>query len=170
MIFQLDIPIYNTNVLFVINPTKDEMDEFLNIENNKEKLTEEEFTALFKELDDERYGGYTTALDKGGYLVLMKEGYKDFTIFIHEIFHVANLILFDREVEYSRTFESLAYLLGWMAQQYADYVLWKPSKEQLAALQAANDGCSYDISVIASLLDELKDITKCNKFDLQKGK
>ena len=122
--------------------------------------TEEEFTALFKELDDERYGGYTTALDKGGYLVLMKEGYKDFTIFIHEIFHVANLILFDREVEYSRTFESLAYLLGWMAQQYADYVLWKPSKEQLAALQAANDGCSYDISVLASLLDELKDITK----------
>ena len=120
MIFQLDIPIYNTNVLFVISPTKDEMDEFLNIEDNKEKLTEEEFTALFMELDDERYGGYTTALDKGGYLVLMKEGYKDFTIFIHEIIHVANLILFDSEVESSRTFESLAYLLGWMAQQYAN--------------------------------------------------
>lgn len=159
MIFQLDIPIYNTNVLFIINPVKDEMDEFLNNENNKEKLTEEEFTNLFKELDDKRYGGYTTALDKGGYLILIKEGYKDFTIFIHELFHVANLILFDREVEYSRAFEPLAYLLGWMTQQYADYVLWKPSEEQLTALQAVNSGCSYDTSALTSLLDDLKDIT-----------
>lgn len=159
MIFQLDIPIYNTNVLFIINPVKDEMDEFLNNENNKEKLTEEEFTNLCKELDDKRYGGYTTALDKGGYLILIKEGYKDFTIFVHELFHVANLILFDREIEYSRTFEPLAYLLGWIAQQYADYVLWKPSEEQLIALQAVNSGCSYDTSALTSLLDDLKDIT-----------
>lgn len=162
MIFQLDIPIYNTNVLFIINPIKEEVDEFLNNENNKEKLTEEEFTTLFKELDDEKYGGYTTALDKGGYLILIKEGYKDFTIFVHELFHVSNLILFDREVEYSKTFEPLAYLLGWMTQQYADYVLWKPSKEQLTALQAANSGCGYDTSALTSLLNDLKDIHNDN--------
>ena len=122
MIFQLDIPIYDTNVLFVISPTKEEMDAFLSVEQNKEKLTNEEFTSLFKELDDERWGGYTTTLDKGGYLVLIKDRYKDPVIFTHKLFHVTNLILSDREIEWTRTDEPFAYLLGWIAGQYCSYI------------------------------------------------
>lgn len=56
MIFQLDIPIYGTNVLFVVSPTKEEMEEFLSVKQNRQKLTEEEFTTLFKELDNTEYG------------------------------------------------------------------------------------------------------------------
>lgn len=128
MIFQLDIPIYGTNVLFVISPTKEEMDEFLSVEQNRQKLTEEEFTTLFTELDNTEYGGYTTPLDSGEYLVLIKDNYKDPVIFTHELFHVTNLILFDREIEHTRTDEPYAYLLGWIAGQYCNYIKMEEGK------------------------------------------
>lgn len=130
MIFQLDIPIYGTNVLFVISPTKEEMDEFLSVEQNRQKLTEEEFTTLFTELDNTEYGGYTTPLDSGEYLVLIKDNYKDPVIFTHELFHVTNFILFDREIEHTRTDEPYAYLLGWIAGQYCNYIKMEEEKQE----------------------------------------
>ena len=129
MIFQLDIPIYGTNVLFVVSPTKEEMDEFLSVKQNRQKLTEEEFTTLFTELDNTEYGGYTTPLDSGEYLVLIKDNYKDPVIFTHELFHVTNLILFDREIEHTRTDEPYAYLLGWIAGQYCNYIKMEEEKQ-----------------------------------------
>lgn len=122
MIFQLDVPIYETNILFIIEPIKEEMDEFLGNEKNRERLTDDEFESLFRELDDTRYGGYTTSLDKGGYLVLLKQNYKDPFIYQHELFHVMNLIMYDREIEYSKTSEPHAYLIGWITMQYLEYI------------------------------------------------
>lgn len=126
MIFQLDIPIYNTDVLFVIEPTKEEMDEFLGSEKNRNRLTDEELTTLFKELDGE-YMGYTTKLDKGGYLLLLKDS-KDPLYYVHELFHLANCILWDRDVELTRTGEAYAYFVAWIADQYIDYVFSNKSK------------------------------------------
>lgn len=122
MIFQLDIPIYNTNVLFVISPSREEMDEFLSVEKNRCKLTDEEFHSMFRELDDEKFGGYTTSLDKGGYLVLLKYEHDNPYYYIHELYHLANLILFDREIEHTRTDEPYAYLLSWIVGQYLKYI------------------------------------------------
>ena len=122
MIFQLDVPIYGTNILFIIEPIKEEMDEFLGNEKNRKRLTDDEFESLFRELDDTRYGGYTTSLDKGGYLVLLKQDYKDPFIYQHELFHVMNLIMYDREIEYSRIAEPHAYLIGWITMQYLEYI------------------------------------------------
>ena len=127
MIFQLDVPIYNTNVLFIVNPTSEEIQEFLDSTTNKEKLTDEELKNLLKELDDVHYGGYTTWLDKGGYIVLLKEDYKIPSIYQHELFHVTNLILFDRGIEHTRIAEPYAYLIGWITEQYIDYI----SKEEI---------------------------------------
>lgn len=121
MIFQLDIPIYNTDVLFIIEPTKEEMDEFLGSAKNKSRLTDEELSTIFKELDGE-FMGYTSHLDRGGYLLLIKNG-KDPLYYAHELFHLANLVLWDRDVELSRTGEAYAYLVAWLINQYMSWCL-----------------------------------------------
>lgn len=127
MIFQLDIPIYNTDALFIVEPTKEEMDEFLGSEKNKSRLTDEELATIFKELDG-KFMGYTSHLDKGGYLLLLKNS-KDPLYYIHELFHLANLILWDRDVDLSRTGEAYAYFVAWLVDQYVSYV-FKYGKEE----------------------------------------
>ena len=111
MIFQLDIPIYNTNCLFILEPTKEEMDEFLNNENNLSKLTNEEYKSLFNELDNTFSQGYTTTLNKGSYLIILKDSNNP-VYYLHELFHLANFILWDRGVELNRGGEAYAYLIG----------------------------------------------------------
>ena len=44
MIRQLDVPIYDTNVLFLLDVTGEEFAEFLDNEQNKSRITEEEIT------------------------------------------------------------------------------------------------------------------------------
>ena len=52
MIYQFGIPIYNTNALMLVEPTREEFDELLSNEVNRNKLTDEELQEIFKELDD----------------------------------------------------------------------------------------------------------------------
>ena len=42
MIRQLDVPIYDTNVLFLLETTGEEFTKFLDNEKNKQKITENE--------------------------------------------------------------------------------------------------------------------------------
>lgn len=121
MIYQFDIPIYNANALLLVEPTREEFDELLSDEVNRNKLTDEELHNIFKELDSE-YQGFTGRLSKGGYIVLIKE--KDMPMYyIHELFHLAHDILFDRGVTIDEHGEAYAYLIGWLADQYHNVVL-----------------------------------------------
>ena len=72
MIRQLDVPIYDTNVLFLLEPTGEEWAHFCDNEINKEKLTEEEIKYVFGEIADKKIGGSTYRFDCGNYMVLIK--------------------------------------------------------------------------------------------------
>jgi len=121
MIYQLDIPIYNANALLIVEPTREEFDELLVDEVNRSKLTDEELHHIFKEMDSE-YQGFTNRLLKGGYIVLLKDKSKP-VYYIHELFHLAHYILFDRGITLDNDGEAYAYLIGWLADQYYNVVL-----------------------------------------------
>jgi len=121
MIYQLDIPIYNANVLLLVEPTKEEFDELLSNEVNRSKLTDEELHSIFKEMDSE-YQGFTSRLSKGGYIVLLKDKSKP-VYYIRGLFHLAHNILLDRGVTLDNDGEAYAYLIGWLADQYYNVVL-----------------------------------------------
>ena len=80
-------------------------------------LVDEEFRKLFEELDGS-FGGYTCRLDKGGYLVVIKYEINNPLYYDHELYHLANTILWDREVEHTREDEPYAYLKAWITNQY----------------------------------------------------
>lgn len=117
MIRQLDIPIYDANVLFLLDVKGEEFAEFLDNEKNKSKLTEEEIKSIFDDIANDKYGGTTFTLDCGGYVSLIKKA-DDARNYSHELFHIADQILKDRGVEYTENNEALAYLIGWLNVQY----------------------------------------------------
>ena len=100
MIRKLDVPIYDTNVLFLLEATEEEWAKFCSKKTNKEKLHEEEI----KEANGVSYS-------------------------THELFHLADSILKDRGVEYTENNEALAYMVGWINEQYS-YMLKEFNKEK----------------------------------------
>lgn len=128
MIRQLDVPIYDTNVLFLLETTGEEWAEFCDNEINKEKLTEEEIKSVFDELSNEGWAGsVVTLLNNGGYVTIIKDANYP-TYYLHELYHTADRILKDRGVEYTENNEALAYMVGWINEQYS-YILEEFNKE-----------------------------------------
>ena len=118
MIRQLDIPIYDANVLFLLDVTEEEFAEFLGNEKNKSKLTEEEIKSIFDDIANDKWDGTLFTLDCGNYVSLIKKA-DDVRNYSHELFHIADQILKDRGVEYTENNEALAYLIGWLNMQYS---------------------------------------------------
>lgn len=121
MIRQLDIPIYDTNVLFLLDVTKDEFADFLDNEVNKSKINESEIKEIFDDIANDKWDGTLFTLSSGNYVSLIKKA-DDVRNYSHELFHIADQILKDRGVEYTENNEALAYLVGWLNVQYS-YVL-----------------------------------------------
>jgi len=120
MIRQLDVPIYDTNVLFLLETTGEEFSEFLDNEKNKQKIGDETIKEIFDDIKDERWGGTVWRVDNNSaYICLIKEANK-VSYNTHELFHLADSILKDRGVEYTENNEALAYMIGWLEQQYCD--------------------------------------------------
>lgn len=118
MIRQLDIPIYDTNVLFLLDVTGEEFAKFLDNEQNKSRITEEEIKSVFDDIKDDKWEGTLFPLDCGAYISLIKNA-KDERCYTHELFHIADTILKDRGVEYTENNEALAYMIGWISKQYS---------------------------------------------------
>lgn len=127
MIRQLDVPIYETNVLFLLETTGEEWAHFCDNEINKGKLTDDEIKYFFNEIATNDYAGTTSSLDGGGYVVLIKQAHKPFC-FTHELYHCVNCILQDRGVEHHGEDEPYAYLIGWICEQYS-YLLKEFNEE-----------------------------------------
>ena len=128
MIRQLDVPIYDTNVLFLLETTGEEWAEFCDNEINKEKLTEEEIKSVFDELSNEGWAGSVlTLMNNGGYISIIKDPNRIF-YYTHELFHLTDSILKDRGVEYTQNNEALAYMVGWINEQYS-YILEEFNEE-----------------------------------------
>lgn len=121
MIRQLDIPIYDTNVLFLLDVTREEFADFLDDEVNKSKINESEIKEIFDDIANDKWDGTLFTLSSGNYVSLIKKA-DDVRNYSHELFHIADQILKDRGVEYTENNEALAYLVGWLNVQYS-YVL-----------------------------------------------
>lgn len=131
MIRQLDVPIYDTNVLFLLETTGEEFSEFLDNEENKQRIGDETIKEIFDDIADERWGGSVWRVDNNSaYICLIKEANK-VSYNTHELFHLADSILKDRDVEYTENNEALAYMVGWINEQY-DYILDEFNKEKEA--------------------------------------
>ena len=129
MIRQLDVPIYDTNVLFLLDVTEEEFAEFLDNEKNKQKIDDETIKEIFDDIGDERWGGTVWRVDdNSAYICLIKEANK-VSYNTHELFHLADSILKDRGVEYTENNEALAYMVGWINEQYS-YMLEEFNKEK----------------------------------------
>lgn len=160
MIRQLDIPIYDTNVLFLLDVTGEEFAEFLDNKVNKSKINESEIKAIFDDIANDKFDGTLFRLSGGNYISLIKKA-DNVRNYSHELFHIVDQILKDRGVEYSENNEALAYMVGWINEQYS-YVLdelkpkWHPTKEQITELSHLISGCSYDVNLVQELLEQLK--------------
>lgn len=159
MIRQLDIPIYDTNVLFLLNVTGEEFAEFLDNEVNKSKINESETKEIFDDIADDKWDGTLFRLKSGNYVSLIKNA-DDIRNYSHELFHIADQILKDRGVEYTESNEALAYLVGWLNTRYS-YVLeelkprWKPTEKQIIELDHLINGSSCEIEIVKELKEEL---------------
>lgn len=131
MIRQLDVPIYDTNVLFLLKTTGEEFAEFLDNEKNKQRIGDEIIKEIFDDIADERWGGTVWRVDNNSaYICLIKEADK-VSYNTHELFHLADSILKDRGVEYTENNEALAYMVGWINEQYS-YMLDEFNKDKEA--------------------------------------
>jgi len=118
MIKLLEVPIYNTNVLFLLETTNEEWIKFCSEEINKDKLYEEDIKEVSDEILSDACGGSViTLLNNDGYVTIIKDANYP-TYYLHEIYHTADSILKDRGVEHTEDDEAYAYMIGWLGQQY----------------------------------------------------
>lgn len=118
----LDIPIYCTSVCFLIGGGKEDLD--LLKEDNPDKFDHELYYSLLKDIEDvDICDGFTVVMRDGSYLVYIREGFEDVPrVVIHELFHLANYILYKRGVYHEESAEPWAYLLGWLTEQYVEII------------------------------------------------
>ena len=115
MITKIDIPIYNTSVTVLVEIDEFQLKNFYN--NNKQLLTEKEYNDLIEDIFKNKYPGLTLETDSHDYLIYLKNGASD-NIVPHEIFHVCNKTLLNRNVSFDNDAEAWAYLIGWFTEEY----------------------------------------------------
>lgn len=114
---------------FLLKTTGEEFAEFLDNEKNKQRIGDEIIKEIFDDIADERWGGTVWRVDNNSaYICLIKEADK-VSYNTHELFHLADSILKDRGVEYTENNEALAYMVGWINEQYS-YMLEEFNREK----------------------------------------
>ena len=119
MVFSVDIAIYGTSVLFLAGSTVEEFEEVY--EMNRDSFTQEEHDGIVRSMEDKRCFGFTCWLDSWKYVVFIREPYK-VRQSSHEIFHVANKILYSRDVTFDADAEAWAYLIGYITEKFYDNI------------------------------------------------
>ena len=126
----IDIPIYNTSVCFFIVGTKEELDILK--EDNPHKIDQEIYTQILTDIEQpDKCDGFTIPLLDMSYLIYIRDGLEyNPRICIHEIFHVVNYTLTDRGVKHEETAEALAYLIGWLTEEYYKFLNQEEENEK----------------------------------------
>ena len=115
MIKYLPIPIFKTNVIFVIEPTEQEWEEYYLADT--EFLKKGDYESILEDIREPENGdGTTTKTEMGSYVVFIRDRHSRGDI-AHEIFHAANWILVDRNVTHDESAETWAYLIGWFTDE-----------------------------------------------------
>ena len=126
MIDKIDIPIYSTSVVLLIEITEKELKDFY--KDNKNLMTYEEYKSIKEDMKAENIKGATMTCDSGNYLIYLKNGKSD-NFVSHEIFHVCNRILLNKGVHIDEDAEPWAYLIGWFTDEYYRRY-WKQAEEK----------------------------------------
>lgn len=116
MIDILNIPLYKTTIVMIVESTPEEWENFYHL--YEDKLTEDDYKCILKDIEDPSIcDGATIVFDKGDYGVFIR--HKDRVGDIaHEIFHVANKILCSRGVYHESDGEAWAYLIGYITEEF----------------------------------------------------
>lgn len=121
MIFDLEVPIYNCNIAFIVESTVEDFEEFY--KDNNERFTNEEHDDIIESIKNaDGCNGFVMREDNGcDYLVYLRcrENKDDVA---HEIFHVANKILMSRGVTFDADAEAWAYLIGWITKRFYEII------------------------------------------------
>ena len=121
MIFDLEVPIYDCHIAFLVESTAEDFEEFY--KGNKERLTEEEYKNISDDIKDVGHvNGLTMKAEKEcNYLVYLRHPENKDDV-AHEIFHVANNILMERGVTFDDDAEAWAYLIGWITKMFYETI------------------------------------------------
>lgn len=116
MIWYSDIDIYRCSVLFIVESTAKEFKKYCK-ENNL-NFTEETYNLILDDIKNEdKCDGVTYSIGyAGNYIVFLRN--TKLEVVVHELFHLVNSILCDREVTYDEQAEAWAYLIGWVTQDF----------------------------------------------------
>ena len=124
------IDIYDTTVVFLVEPTKVEF-EFM-YHDNVTKITDDEYKQMYKDVfENEKCGGFTVPLENGDFVLCIKDALNHNYV-SHEIAHTALRILINRGFEINLTSdEAYAYLHGWLTGLYYKWLV----EEKIARIE-----------------------------------
>ena len=133
MIDYINIDVWQNSIVFIVEPTLAEYDRFYY--DNVRRLTDEEYKALRKDIEDPNSCmGSTMLIDDGGIVVFLRDAYT-FLYSSHEIFHAINKILHRAGVHIDEDGEPWAYTIGLVSDWYVkwlcrerDLVMFVPRK------------------------------------------
>jgi hypothetical protein len=121
MIFDLEVPIYDCHIALLVESTLEDFEEFYN--DNKERLTEEEYKNIAEDIKDVGHvDGLTMQAEKGSNCLVYLRHPENKDDVAHEIFHVANKILMTRGVTFDADAEAWAYLIGWITKRFYEII------------------------------------------------
>ena len=114
MIEIVDVPLYKCSVVFLIETTREEWLKFF--DEQKPKVTDVDNTHVLEEYDAETIG-FTLQTAQNDYICYVNN--KDrLGLVAHEIFHVANMILVDRNFKIDYIGEAWAYLIEFLTNKF----------------------------------------------------
>ena len=119
MIDFITVDVWGSDVLFIVDPTMQEIKEFF--KRPKNKLPQKQLNNIIKDIKNVKgCGGFTTDSDKG-FIVFIRDPFK-FFYSSHEIFHAVHKILWQRGVYLDETAEPWAYTIGYITEWYIKWL------------------------------------------------
>lgn len=117
MINFLDIDIYGTTFVFVVESTLDEWNNFYL--RWSDKLSDDDNKTVIDTIKDMNYNGCCILTDKNDYIIYIRDKENNGDI-AHEIFHACNRLLTKFGVTHDEYSEAWAYLIGYVTNKFYD--------------------------------------------------
>lgn len=115
MIEILEIPIYETTFVFVVEASVEEWNDFYL--KWSDMLSDDDNKSVVDTINDVRYNGCCILTDKNDYIIYIREKTNHGDI-AHEIFHACNRLLTRLEFAHEETAEGWAYLIGYVTNKF----------------------------------------------------
>ena len=120
MINFIDVDVWNTSIVFIVEPTIEEFERFYY--NNTRRINDEEYKIMRKDIENPNScTGFTMRVTDGGFMVFLRNAC-NFLYVSHEIFHAVNGILLNRGVNIDEDGEPWAYTIGFVTDWYIKWI------------------------------------------------